>query len=114
MPPDIYEYFDGYDAQMHGWAFLTEVLRHIANINAARAEEVQDLVNRWIASNAEALSWLSHLDIDGHGVKDLFSEEDIKDHVEDFLSDAIVQIRHMRRTKDREEHEERDRTYAIF
>lgn len=103
MPSDLHDYFDDYDIHIHGWAFLTEVLRHIATINADRAKEVavrqteaQKFANLWIASNEEAFYYLIHPDYAEYGIKDLFTEEDIKDHAEDLLLEAVPLIKHMR------------------
>ena len=97
---DVYEYFDYCDAAVHGFEFLRAVLEYIAqlnaNVNAERASKIQDYVSRWKNANLEAFTHLRPY----HALTDLFTKEDIEVHEVEFLTDAMIQIKHMRIQED--------------
>ena len=92
QPQQVYEYFDHYDAELQGFSFLTMVLERIAEFNRNYACNIENFVTSWMATNTEAFPMIGP----EHGVKDLFTEEDIGDYGVDFLSDAMVRIKNMR------------------
>lgn len=82
---EVGDYFDDYDQQLQGRVFLRAVLLQIAQINAIRARDVQDLAGRWLAMNSEAFRMLD----DSHGVDQVFTEDDIDQHDMQLLEDAL-------------------------
>ena len=97
---DVYDYFDYCDATVQGFEFLRAVLAYIAGLNAGgnakRATEIQDYVDRWRSTNTEAFTYIRPY----HGVTDLFTETDIEEHGAEFLTDAMIQIKHQRMQED--------------
>ena len=93
---DVYEYFDYCDAVVHGFEFLRAVLEYIAWLNASakakKATKVDDYVSRWRNTNGEAFTYTRPY----HAVTDLFTEEDIGEHGIEFLTEAMLQIKHVR------------------
>lgn len=103
---------------MHGYGFLIGVLRQIATINLVEQKEIQnqqrklqkedqdrqenfqkdvlDFAKRWIKANQESFSYLDQPVTADYGIKELFTQEDIEDHAEDFLLEAAIKIRNMR------------------
>ncbi|KAK4696943.1 hypothetical protein P7C71_g1062, partial [Lecanoromycetidae sp. Uapishka_2] len=107
MPSDLYDYFDAEGIHKHGSSFLVEVLRQIASNNASqqiklqrefqnRQNDVADFARRWVNTNGEAFFYLNQPVTADYGIKELFTEEDIKGHAEDFLSEVAIKIKHMR------------------
>lgn len=92
---------------MHGYAFLIEVLQQIATINATEQEkiehqekkDIQDFVTRWINTNEASFYYLDQPVTADFGIKEFFTEEDIRDHAEDFLLRAAAEIKHLRLMK---------------
>ncbi|CAD6585887.1 MAG: hypothetical protein ASARMPRED_002339 [Alectoria sarmentosa] len=97
---DVYEYFDYCDAAVQGFEFLRAVLEYIAGLNASvnvkKAMMVQDYVGRWKNTNREAFTYVRSY----HAVTDLFTEQDIEEHGVEFLTEAMMQIKRLRRQED--------------
>ena len=96
----IYEYFDYCDAAVHGFEFLRAVLEYIAWLNAGataeRVMKVQTYVGRWMHTNAEAFTYIRPY----HAVLDLFTEEDLEEYGDEFLIEAMMQIKRLRLQED--------------
>ena len=90
--PQVGDYFDGYDQELHGYEFLKAVLLHIIGINARRARDIQDYVRRWLATNTEAFAML----LAEHTQEHLFTEEDNQEYEKGFLGEAAVQIKRLK------------------
>lgn len=86
----VYDYFDEYDQQLQGQDFLRSVLLHIAQSNAIRAREVQDLLSRWMATNAEAFALLGP----EHLVEHVFTKEDIEQYEMGLLEETLILLQH--------------------
>lgn len=97
---DVYEYFDYCDAAVHGFEFLRAVLEYIAGLNASvsaqKATRVQDYVGRWKSANSEAFTHIRPY----HALTDLFTKEDIEEHGIEFLTEAMMQIRNLKKQED--------------
>lgn len=97
---DVYEYFDYCDAAVQGFEFLRAVLEYIAGLNASanaeKATKVQDYVGRWKNANAEAFTYTRP----HHAITDLFTKEDIEEHGGEFMAEAMVQIKCLRKQED--------------
>ena len=97
---DIYEYFDYCDAAVQGFEFLRAVLEYIAGLNASanakKAMKVQDYVGRWKNTNSEAFTYIRPY----HTITDLFTKEDIEEQGAEFLTEAMLQIKHLRMQED--------------
>ena len=97
---DVYEYFDYCDAAVQGFEFLRAVLEYIAGLNASAdadmATRVQDYVGRWKNVNAEAFTYTRP----HHAIADLFTKEDIEEHGAEFLTEAMVQIKCLKKQED--------------
>ncbi|KAF6219584.1 hypothetical protein HO133_004053 [Letharia lupina] len=100
---DVYEYFDYCDAAVHGFEFLRAVLEYIAGLNASvsaqKATRVQDYVGRWKSANSEAFTYIRPY----HALTDLFTKEDIEEHGIEFLTEAMMQIRNLKKQEDHDE-----------
>ena len=94
--PQVDDYFDGYDQELHGYEFLRVMLLRIVAINAGRARDTQDYVRRWMATNREAFAMLTA----EHTQEHLFSEEDVQEHGKEFLGGAAVQIKRLKEQAD--------------
>lgn len=97
---DVYEYFDYCDAAVNGFEFLRAVLEYIAGLNASanakKATKIRDYVGRWRNANEEAFTYIRPY----HAVTDLFTEADIEEHGVEFLTDAMMHIKHLRMQED--------------
>lgn len=94
MDINVYDYFDHYDQQLHGSEFLRAVLHYIADSNAIKAGEAQDLARRWMATNKETFALLGP----EHLAEHLFTEEDKSEYETEVLEDAWKEIQHQRQT----------------
>lgn len=92
----VSDYFDDYDQQVQGTEFLRAVLVHIAQSNAMRAREVQDLLSRWMATNTEAFALLGP----EHLVEHVFTREDIEQYEMGLLEETLRQIQHAAALRD--------------
>ena len=90
-PVNVYDYFDHYDAQLHGYEFLRSVLEYIAGLNAIRARHVQDFVSHWKAANGEAFAAI----VSGNTLDDAFTLKDTTEYGSDFLTDAMLHIKRL-------------------
>ncbi|KAI9873799.1 MAG: Protein phosphatase PP2A regulatory subunit B [Pleopsidium flavum] len=87
---NLYEYFDHYDLHIQGAEFIYAVLVKIALENSTRAKQILDFAGRWKTENFEKFHILNVL------TSDLFTEEQKQSHDEEFLSDALAELKKLR------------------
>lgn len=87
LQPDIFKYFDPYDAHRHGSAFLYSVLATIALQNKKRVEYVQQFAKDWGRNNPEKFNGLRSQ------TPDFFTELDHQEYGDEFLADVFMELR---------------------
>ncbi|MCJ1285272.1 hypothetical protein MMC26_004612 [Xylographa opegraphella] len=80
---NIYEYFDHYDVNLQGSAFIAELLRRIAEQNEGTTKSAQQFATQWMKDHSEGFP-----DIDLED-EDLFSAEEKEKYSFDFLKDVL-------------------------
>ena len=88
---NIYEYFDHYDVQLHGTGIVHSVLNKIAESNATRGMRILSFTEYW--KNAHSRRFYN---INEH-TRELFTEEEFKEYGKDFLQDAFIRLKELRR-----------------
>ncbi|MCJ1393676.1 hypothetical protein MMC18_006552 [Xylographa bjoerkii] len=80
---NIYEYFDHYDVNIQGSAFIVRLLDQIAKENEKNTKTAQDFATRWMGSHSEGFP---DIDLDN---EDLFSTEEKEHYNYNFLKDVL-------------------------
>lgn len=86
LQPNIFTYFDHYDAHLHGSAFLYSVLTTIAMQNNRRMEYVRKFATDWGRNNPELFDNLMSQ------TQDIFTEPDRQEYGCEFLADVLVEL----------------------
>jgi len=89
---NLYQYFDHYDLHVQGAEFIYAVLVEIALENSTRGKQVLDFAGRWKTENFEEFHNLTAL------TSNLFTEEEKQVYDEDFLNDALAELKKLRDT----------------
>ena len=90
--PNIYEYFDHYDVQLHGSGIIHLVLNKIAESNASRETRILSFMEYWKHQNSESFLGLTQ------DTKELFTKEEHEQYGDDFLQEALEQLKILRST----------------
>ena len=89
--PNIYEYFDHYDVQLHGSGIIHAVLNKIAEYNESRGMHVLSFTEQWKNKNVDHFLNITHQD-----TREIFTEEEHEQYGDDFLEDALERLKALR------------------
>ena len=87
---NLYEYFDHYDVQSHGTSVINTVLNTIASQNSSRLRCIEEFVNEWKKTHLDLFHAITS------DTQEVFAEEDEEAYGEDFLKDALAQIKQLK------------------